>query len=212
MKKKVTGTLLLLLFPMLIWADGKTDLLPIKPELGLKLGMNFSQLNGSSSWDNGYNTNLLGGAYVGIHGIMFGVMVEGLYSLSSYSTNSKDFYSIYHGYYNNSVDSAKQGKFQVSYLNIPILAQIKILPGLWFQIGPQYSMVLGVKDVNNLLNTNPFKNSDFAGVVGINASKLPFNLTAGVRYIIGLSDLNATNVSNALQQHTIQVHIGYRFL
>jgi len=198
------------LFSTSSWAQ-KTPSLP-NLDLGLKLGANFAKLDGKN-WDGGYKASFLGGIFVGIRFPKVGVQIEGFYSQTNYSVDGKGFYSLYNGFYNNAKDSLKKGAFRVSYFNIPVLFQIKVLPFLWAQVGPQYSGVMSVKDVDNLLVNAKglFKSGDVSGVIGLEA-KLPFHLVVGARYVLGFSSMNNTAVSDAWQQRVIQAHVGYSFL
>jgi hypothetical protein len=181
-------------------------------DLGVKLGANFAKLDGKS-WDNGYKANFLGGVFAGMRFNKVGVQIEGFYSQTNYTVDGYGFYSLYKGFYNNAGDSLKKGSLKVSYFNIPVLFEVKLLPMLWAQIGPQYSGVLHVSDPDNMLQDagSLFKSGDISGVVGLEA-KLPFHLVIGARYVLGLSSMNNTAVSDAWQQRVIQAHVGFSFL
>lgn len=202
----LTGILLTL--PFLAQAQGPG--LGLKLKAGVKLGVNMAQLDGKS-WDNGYKANLLGGLFLGVRGGRAGVQIEALFSQSSYRTGNT-FYDLYNGYYNDIKDSVKEGAFRVNYLNIPILFQVKILNNVWLQLGPQYSGVVSVKDVDGLLKDAEglFKGGELSGVGGLWID-LPFHLNVGGRYVIGLSDLNETTVDEKWKTKTIQFHVGYSF-
>jgi hypothetical protein len=169
-------------------------------DLGVKLGANFAKLDGKS-WDNGYKANFLGGVFAGMRFNKVGVQIEGFYSQTNYTVDGYGFYSLYKGFYNNAGDSLKKGSLKVSYFNIPVLFEVKLLPMLWAQIGPQYSGVLHVSDPDNMLQD-----------AGSLEAKLPFHLVIGARYVLGLSSMNNTAVSDAWQQRVIQAHVGFSFL
>ena len=217
MKKVWLYALLCILFPVMVQAQAAPikTVLSVRPQLGVKVGMNFAQLDGTG-WDGSYKGSILAGAYAGIRVKKFGVMVEGLYSLANYQTGT-GFYGVYHSAFSNASDSLKKGTFRVSYLNIPLLAQFKFIPRVWFQIGPQYSVVMGVKDVDNLFNSSKYdakdmyKNGELSGVLGVWID-LPAHLNFGARYIFGLSNLNSTSAAGAWQQKTLQLNLGFHFL
>lgn len=183
-----------------------------KMDLGLKLGANLAKLSGDS-WDNGYKASFLGGAFTGFRVHKFGVQVELFFSQSTYSVNGHNFYDAYSEFYNNAADSAKNGSFKVTYMNIPVLLQYKIVPLLWIQGGIQYSGVVSVKDANDLVKDakDLFKSGSTSGVIGLEL-KLPLHLNFGARYIIGFSSINNTDVAGAWQEKQLQVHIGYAIL
>jgi len=183
----------------------------IKLDLGVMAGVNFAQLDGKT-WNNGYKTNLLGGLFAGIHGGRAGIEIQPVFSQSAYVTGS-DFHNIYSQYYNNAVDSVKQGTFRVSYLNIPVLFKLKVLNLLWLQVGPQYSGIVSTKDVDHLVKDSKqlFKSGQLSGIGGLEVH-LPFHLRVGARYVFGLTDLNGTSISDTWKEKQIQVTVGYNFL
>jgi len=183
----------------------------MKLDLGIMAGVNFAQLDGKT-WDNGYKTNLLGGLFAGIHGGRAGIEIQPVFSQSAYVTGN-NFHDIYGAYYNNAVDSAKQGTFRVSYLNIPVLFKLKVVNGLWLQLGPQYSGIVSTKDVDNLVQDSKklFKDGQLSGIGGLELH-LPFHLRVGARYVFGLTDLNGTSVSDTWKEKQVQVTVGYNFL
>ncbi len=193
--------------------DDEVTRIPTKVALGIKVGMNLAQLNGET-WESGYKTNALGGIFLGVHNKKIGVTLEGLFSQASYTTG-KNFRQLDSAYFANAKDSAKQGTFRVNYFNIPLLFDLKILNRVWLQLGPQYSGVVGVKDVNSLMKDAKklFGTGDLSGVVGLHIT-MPLHLTIEGRYIFGLTDMKASsvNVSEKWNQKTIQVSIGYNFL
>lgn len=191
--------------------------------LGVKAGANFSQINGKY-WENGYKANFLGGVFLAVNGKRLGGQIEGIFSQSTYNTG-QGFYDIYHDFYNNVKDSAKQGSMQVNYLSIPVLLNIRLFSRAIIQLGPQYSGVVSVNDKDELLKDakDLFKSGSLDGVVGLWID-LPARFNIGARYIFGLSNINKvdeTTVSNGTtgqqiddswKQRTLQVHIGYSIM
>jgi len=200
-----------LAFVMAAPAAFAQKVLPFSIDLGPKVGVNFSKIQGGK-WDDSYKTNLLGGVFAGIQGKRLGVAAEVLFSQSRYTVGS-DFYSIYHEYYEDVSDSLKKGSFRVSYLNVPVLAQVKLLPMVWLQVGPQFSSIVSVKDADALLQdaSDIFKSGDVSGVVGLDI-KLPFGLRVNGRYVLGFSNVNNTTVADTWKHRSIQIAVGYSFL
>lgn len=183
---------------------------------GIKLGANLNQIDGKY-WENGMKTNLLGGAFASVDGLHFGVHIEGLFTQSTFVTG-EGFNELYKDYYQAGKDSIMNGRFRVSSFSIPLLLDIRPIPKLKFQIGPQYSGILDINDQDNLLinASKLFKSGSIDGVVGVWIDLFAhFNI--GARYIVGLSNiskvegltLNSQEVSDAWRQKLIQVHIGY---
>jgi hypothetical protein len=183
---------------------------PIRPYLGIKIGGNFSYLDGKS-WDNGIKSNLVGGVYAGIKGLRVGIQAEALFSQSDYTTGNT-FYDVYSTYYNNVGDSVKNGSFRVNKLSIPLLLQLKISGGLWLQLGAQFSGIVSVQDKDKLLQDakSIFTQNNIAGIGGLTWNLGKFNI--GARYIFDFSNINNTDVSEVWKQHILQVHAGFKIL
>ncbi len=214
--KRILTTLLFagLLLPQL----SSAQLGNIGVDAGLKLGANFSNINGKY-WENGYKANFLGGAFVSVNGPRIGVQVEAIFSQSSYATGN-GFHDIYKDFYNNIADSAKKGNFRVNYLSIPVLLNLKLFSKVIIQVGPQYSGVVSINDKDALLKDAKglFKSGSVDGVIGLWVN-LPANLNVGARYVIGFSNLNdedgnttvqsSQRIDDSWKQRTLQVHLGY---
>jgi hypothetical protein len=178
---------------------------------GLKIGANFSQIDGKY-WDNGFKANFLAGVFLGVHGPKIGVQLEALFVQSTYNTGD-GFHDVYGAFYNNIADSAKKGSFKVNNLNVPVLLTVKVIPMVSLQLGPQFSSVLSVSDKETLIkDPKELFKSSWDGVIGLQVN-LPIKLNLGARYVIGLSDVNNTGqVDDAWKNKTLQVHIGYTIL
>lgn len=184
----------------------------IKVDVGPKLGVNLSKLD-AQSWEGGYKANLLGGAFLSVHGKRFGVQLEGLFTQTTYMTG-KNFDSIYQDFIRASADSLRQGRFRVSYFNIPIMAQVRILNRVWMQVGAQYSGVVSVRDMDEFLTDaeSLFRKGNVSAVGGlwIDVSR---RINAGARYVMGLSNVNDQydKVAESWKQRDVQIHIGLTF-
>ena len=168
-----------------------------KPVLGIKLGANFNQLSGSD-FQKAYKPGILAGAFGGVEWKKFGFRVEAMVNSAKY-----DF----------SYTGTQDGSFKNLYLDIPVLFELKVIPRLWLQIGPQYSDIMSVKnpDVDN--PKQYFKSSDVSGVLGLEA-RLPLHFVVGARYILGFSNINqsVSGYSETWNTRTIQLYVGFRFL
>ena len=202
---------MLLLTPLLVKAQEPLLLSSVRVNAGLKLGANLAKLDGEN-WDGGYKTNLLGGIYVRIHNGRWGVQGEGFFTQSDYTTG-KDFNSIYKQYLQAGKDSLSKGTFRVSYFNIPLMAQVKLLSRVWLQVGAQYSGIVSVKDKDQFVKDAEglFDNGSFAAIGGLWLD-LPLHFNVGARYILGFSNLNNVNETTAQEswkQRNVQIHVGY---
>jgi hypothetical protein len=184
----------------------------VKVDFGPKIGINLSKIDGQN-WDGGYKTNLLGGVFLSVHGSRFGVQAEGLFSQTTYITGP-NFDSIYHAYVNAGIDSGMKGSFRISYFNIPVMAQVRILSRVWMQVGLQYSGVVSVEDKDQFLKDAEalFDHGTISAVGGlwIDVTK---RINVGARYVMGLSNLNDQydKVPESWKQRDIQLHIGLTF-
>ena len=192
-----------------VLAQDNGSLNKVHLDLGVKLGANLSMLDGQG-WEGGYKTNILGGAWVSIHGNRLGVQVDGLFSQTSYTTGPT-FNSIYSQYLNAGKDSLKNGRFRLNYFNIPVLFQLRILSKAWLQVGPQYSGLVSVEDRDEFVKDAKglFSTGTLSGVAGLQI-QVTRHLNAGARYIFGVSDFNKTDVSESWKQYDVQIHVGYK--
>lgn len=177
-------------------------------DIGPKLGVNLSELDGTG-WQAGYKTNLLGGLFMSVRGDHLGVSIEGLFSQTTYVTG-QDFNSIYHTYIEAGKDSLMHGRFRLSYFNIPVLVQLRILGRTWLQAGVQYSGVVSVKDMDAFLTDAEglFNTGSMAGVAGlwIDVTK---HVNVGARYVMSWTNLNQGSIAEHWNQRNIQLHLGF---
>ncbi len=208
---KLKNTLCAIAILLLPSALSAQKVLPFSIDLGIKAGANFNTIHGDK-WNSGYKTSLLGGIFAGIHAKRVGVVAEGLFTQTRYTTG-KDFHTLYHTHYNNIGDSLKNGSFRLNQLNIPILLQVKLFPMIWLQLGPQFSTIVSVKDGDALLKdaAGIFKNGDIGGAAGLEV-KLPLGLRVNGRYVFGFTDVNNTTIADSWKQRSIQLSVGYSFL
>ena len=212
--KKLIFTLLAFSLPAIMYAQvtgAAQSVLPVKVDLGIKVGANFSKLDGKT-WQEAYKGGVLGGVFVGIHRKKIGVSAEALFSQTQYQINSP----LPANLYNNAADTGRSVNVRASYLNIPVLFNYKLFSMAWLQIGPQYSGIVSLNDKDELLKDAKglFKGGDISGVIGLQI-KLPIKLNFGARYILGFTDQNSGNnpaVTDAWKNRTIQLHVGYSFL
>jgi hypothetical protein len=163
--------------------------------LGIKAGANMQTLKGDS-WDTKYNPGIVAGAFVGLTKGKLGIQVEGLVKSAKFDTKGTTSVSI-----------------KTMSLDVPVLLEYKLISRLWIQVGPQFSSMLSAKNGSTDVKTT-FKTSNFDGVIGLQAI-LPLHLTAGARYILGLTDANNGQIpsdTKAWKSNSIQVYVGFRFL
>jgi hypothetical protein len=167
-------------------------------EFGLKGGTDIQKISGSTSLGDKFAFGYHVGAYVQLKlSNKFSIQPE-LYYSSTKSDTSSNFSSVYQ---NDGID-----KLKFSYINIPVLLNIKPSKKLVIQLGPQYSILsnsnLKFKDnVRNAISTG-----DFAAVFGLQFKFSSISIYG--RYQIGLSDRNVKEVANSEKWKSQTIHIG----
>jgi hypothetical protein len=180
---RLVASLIALLFAFSANAKLPTKFVP-SVDLGIKIGTNFDRISGTG-WTGTYQSGYHGGMFVGFREQVLGVQGEALVVSGRYATSSGT-------------------NVKNLYLDIPGLFQIRLVSGLWFQVGPQYTLLLS----SNQAGDN-FKAGGFSGVTGLQFM-LPLHLTLGGRYIFGISDWNNIG-GGSWKQTSVQLSLGLRF-
>lgn len=185
--------------------------------LGVKGGLNFANLNGTSSISSAYDnrTGYHFGAYMLVKLTKIGIQPEVLFSRQghAYSFNGSSF------------------KDNYDYVSIPVMLKLYLVAGLNLQAGAQFSFLTSAQ--GSVINAstssattsqdlkNFVHNTDFSVPVGFGWD-LPFGLNIAARYNIGISDVNkltgspaSTTVTSSMgttqaKSQVIQVSVGYR--
>lgn len=183
--------------------DDKT----IKPtyHIGIKGGANMFQVGGSpfaSGFQPGFDAGVFGEINLTPQ---WGFQPEILYSQTGFKTGN--------GFSVNYPDGVNNYKGNLSYLSIPILITYTPVKLLSLQVGPQYSILLNNDKGLVQGTTTAFKNGNFSFVFGAQANVK--RLKAGLRYVVGLTDLNGmskgyTNTMSTWSSSGFQAYIGFR--
>ncbi|MCD6012551.1 MAG: hypothetical protein K0Q79_2413 [Flavipsychrobacter sp.] len=168
--------------------------------IGIKAGLNMQQVSGNFA-DNAYSSGIVGGIFAGVSKNKIGVQAEGLVR------SAKVAYTV--------PTAATAPTFTVNTvsLDIPVLFQYKIFWRIWAQAGPQFSTLISAKQ-NSTDVKNNFNTTNFAGVLGLQAN-LPFRLSVGARYVLGVTNINNESksaIKGAWNERCIQLSLGFRFL
>lgn len=168
---------------------------------GIKAGLNFANQDyeeGSFSVSPDGRTGFHAGAYLSI---MFSDNV-GLQPELLYSAQGSEF------------DFAGTETIQkFNYINVPILLKYQVVDILSLHAGPQIGFLASAEtetDGNDEDISDNIKGSDFSLAFGGQVD-LPMGLIGGIRYSLGLSDVNDldgddTEVSN----NNFQVYVGFK--
>jgi hypothetical protein len=179
MKTPVVAFLLLFAVTVLIHSQGVG--------FGIKIGANFAD---QSVEDIDIKTvaDYHVGAYVNLNITdKFGITPEVLYT--AYGTKWEDI------------------KVDYDYIAIPVMLRFKPVPFLSLQAGPQFSILTKAEAEETGDIKDQLKNNDFGLAFGAGAH-LPFGLNAGVRYVLGFT--NISDVSDeSIKNRTFQIYAGW---
>jgi hypothetical protein len=158
-------------------------------DLGVKAGANFSSITDASGLSNktGFQAGIFGG-------IKFTDKV-GIQADVLYSQQGAEFDS---------------GKFDLNYINVPIVLKYYLVQGLNIQAGPQFGFILDddiYEDGIGSFEANAEK-SDISGVVGAGYD-FPFGIRVDARYNFGLTKVvDGSDSKNSV----VSLAVGYSFL
>jgi Outer membrane protein beta-barrel domain len=189
-------------------------------EAGFRGGLHFNQLN-ALGWQPTYQTSPFGGVYVSLGKKRLALQLEGLYTTQSVTTDTS-FKGLYNQYYANFLDSAKQGKFTFSKIQVPVLINFRFNKKFWVQFGATYSNSISIIDKNSFLKTanKIFKTDDISlsGGLWMGITK---RISISGRYtqsIMDINNLDSYTVNppsvqiNKWKNQQIQIGIGFKVL
>jgi hypothetical protein len=108
------------------------------------------------------------------------------------------------------MDDAKQS---MNYVNVPVLFRYNINSFLNVHAGPQVGILLKAEQDDGSGNTVDVKDqakaTDFSAVAGAGVD-LPFGLNGGIRYCLGLSNVDDTDSGFTVKNRSFQIYVGYR--
>lgn len=175
---------------------GITEVIAQDFKFGAKAGVNFSTFVGDDS-DGSETRTAFHLGVVGNYKISekFAVQPELLYSAQGAEGN----------------DDGISLTYKLDYINIPILADYTIAPGLSLQAGPQLGFLANeeVESANVSVELDEAEAFDFAAAFGAQYKLKDLDLFFQFRYTLGLTDvLQDVNATNS----TLSLSIGYFFL
>lgn len=98
----------------------------------------------------------------------------------------------------------------LSYINMPLMAKYYVVKGLSIEAGPQVGYLFAAKN-ESVDVKDSFKKMDFGANVGL-GYKLENGLNFGVRYNLGLSNINNSDGgSSKYKNGVLQASVGYFF-
>lgn len=173
-------------------------------ELGLKGGLNLSNISSDANASYNSRTGFHGGLYGMIKVANIGIQPELLYSQQGSEVN-----------FDNAANDFKQ---DFVYMSIPVMVKFYLPLGLNLQAGPQFGAMLSA-DGQTLdgagnpvdLSKDSYKNSDISAAFGAGWDA-PFGLRIMARYVIGLNDINELSFGQETKNKMFQVSLGYALI
>ena len=179
---------------------------------GAKLGLNIANLLGNNSVD--WNSKV--GFQIGIFTEIkvsdkFALQPELMISSQGAKSKYSDIYR------------KEESTFNLSYLNIPIIAKYYVFDEFNLYAGPQIGLLLSAKNKYNYSYEGSTKNSgtedlkgdlkslDFGFNFGAGFS-ITENISADLRYHLGLLNINKHSESDSgIQNKVFSIAVGYKF-
>jgi len=165
--------------------------------IGLKAGLNVSNLSNSSGYDMGSRLGFNGGLLAHVHlNRSLALQPEAVYSSqgAKYTVNGDEH------------------ALSLNYINIPLQLQYMFDNGFRLQTGPQVGFLAGVKDKIGDNETGYFTSQDFKTVDFSWSAGLGYLSTSGLgvdaRYNFGISDINNVG-TNVLHNNVFQLGLFY---
>ncbi len=162
-------------------------------DLGVKAGANFANISDVDNLSS--KTGFQAGIFAGIKFTdKVGIQADVLYSQQGAKFDA--------------------GKFDLNYINVPIVLKYYLFQGLNIQAGPQFGFILDDNIYVDAFGTNSIEanaeKSDVSAVIGTGYD-FPFGVRLDARYNFGLTDVSKTNNFEG-KNNVFSVALGYSFL
>ncbi|MBM3432978.1 MAG: PorT family protein [Bacteroidetes bacterium] len=174
-------------------------------DLGAKIGVNLTKIDGSAFSDQfkyGYHA----GGFIAIPlGKKFGFQPEVLYNQNSLRVDTS-FTNTVNGIFRGGITSVK-----LNYLSIPILINYKLVGKfITLQLGPQFGILLDQNRTFLQNGGNAFKSGDLSLLGGVQVKLGPLRVNG--RYVIGLNNLSDLTNNSQWKSRGYQVSAGIAIL
>jgi hypothetical protein len=169
-----------------------------KPHWGIKGGVNASALSFKGADDSKYKYGFHAGLLTHIH------------ATNTFAIQPEVYYSQQGGKQTiNNVDS----RYNLNYINIPVLGQIMFGKGSRLMFGPQLGLLVNAEQSSGQTHnkiTDNYKSTDFSFVLGYSYLG-PKQLGFDVRYNFGMSNINKNTAGISTYNNVAQAGIFYQF-
>lgn len=166
-------------------------------DLGLKAGLNFSNISDATGLSN--KTGFVVGAFAGAKlGDKLGIQGDLLYSAQGAKS-----------------DEAGIDDIDLNYVNVPVVLKYFVTDQIHIHAGPQFGFVVDDNVAKVFSNIAEAESFDLSGIVGIGID-LPMGIRLDGRYNFGLSDVfeskDTAQVESGGKNSVITLSAGYSFL
>lgn len=160
-------------------------------DLGIKAGVNFANIS-DVDIDLSGRTGFQAGIFAGIKFTdKVGIQADLLYSQQGAEFDG--------------------GKFDLSYVNVPVVLKYYVVQGLNLQAGPQFGFIVDDKiSLDVFGDIADAEKADVSGIVGAGYD-FPFGVRLDARYNFGFTDVS-NDVDGNNKNNVFSLALGYSFL
>lgn len=166
-------------------------------DLGVKGGINFSNIYGLEPLNLEYKEGIVVGVFAGIKfSDRIGLQVDALYS-------------------EQGAKFTGSGKFELTYLNVPVVLKYYLVDDqpLYIQVGPQVGVLLK-DDLRTVIDNTSIKadgnDTDISAVMGMGYD-FPYGIRIEGRFNLGITNVTDYQLESGRHKY-ISLTIGYSFL
>jgi hypothetical protein len=185
-------------------------------EWGVKAGGNMQQIT-AYPFKAGYTPGAVVGAYVSRHGNIWGVRAEATASTTNFKSEMPAIkrYVLDTKHY---ADSLSVADFDLMYVNVPLVCEVKPSEHLTMLLGVQYSALINVTDKNKAFTQvgdakKVFAPSNVSALFGFEGNVYRNKLKIGATYNMGFSDINNKGYGgsrDSWSSSSAQIYLTYR--
>ncbi|MBI3233218.1 MAG: PorT family protein [Bacteroidetes bacterium] len=168
-------------------------------QLGLKTGANIFEVVGKA-FDEQFRFGYHLGTFMYVNtGEGWGIQAELVWSNinTKLGSNLDTLYD-----FNNISD------ISLNYLSVPILVSYSPVEILSLQSGPQFGILINPHETTLKNGANAFTDGDFSWLLGAQVNLGPFK--GGLRYVIGLNNINDITDRDKWANNGLQIYVGLR--
>jgi hypothetical protein len=161
--------------------------------VGIKAGVNFANVDAENISTSSI-TSWHAGGYVNINvSEKFGITPELLYTVYGFTWEEPNL---------------GNAEINTHYFSIPVMFRFKPISLISLEAGPQFNFLTSAEADNQDIKDD-LKNTEVC--LGLGAGvHLPLGFNGGVRYILGFTDINDSDFSNAsIKNRTFQIYVGW---